>query len=123
VPVIQGRHLVPIGADQPVGNVAKAHRIDCSTVNQDFRYDVSGLSTVRFQGVFATGADTAVLTVYRSLDGCTPVAAGETVVPTTAPETMTDVIDVSADPFLIVRVTTADSGIFCNLFAYGKSSD
>jgi hypothetical protein len=118
--VIQGYFLQPIGADTAGGNVGKSHRIDCGTTNQDFRYDVSRLSTVRFQGVFDTGADTGVLTVYRSIDGCTVVAEGQTITPT---DTLTDVIDVSADPFIIVRVTTADSGIFVNLFAFGKASD
>jgi hypothetical protein len=111
--------LTPMSHPQSGGNNASSFAYDCTAAGLDLKYDVRAFSHVMFQGVFSAGANTAVFTVYRSLDGVTPLAL-ETPQTFSYTTLITGTIDVSGIPYLIVRLTTTDADITCNIFGFGK---
>lgn len=117
---LQWSYLYPLNALQGGGCTASPHTIPLDTTGVEVRYDVRQWEKFGLHAVFSAGANTGVLTAYRSIDGVN-VAALETAQTLTAgSDTMLDTVDVSGIGFIIVRVTTAESGDSVSLFAIGK---
>jgi hypothetical protein len=83
-------------------------------------YDVSTYATAAVQAVATGGWTTAVLTIYRSLDGVYvfPLSDPQTIGPS---DGITDTIDVAGCNYLIVRATTLEgSAAFAKVTAIAK---
>lgn len=112
---LQWAYLRPIGSDAGGSNTPCPYQIPLDTTLKEVRYDVREWTRVSLQSVFSAGASSGVLTVYGSLDGATPGPATAANQLTTTSGFM-ESMDVSAIGYLIVRVTTAESGKAVNLF-------
>lgn len=110
---LQWAYLQPLTAG--VGGSVTTAPIPLDTAGVETRYDVRGWSIVSFQAVFSPGASSGILTVYRSLDG-TSVGPATSAQELTTTNTMQDTLDVIGIGYLIVRVTTAESGKTVNLY-------
>lgn len=107
---------------RPIDPQVSDKTFDLNVTNNYLRYDVREWSTVAIAATKQTSWGTAVLTVYRSLDGYNPFAleTAETLGPG---DDVTGTIDTSAVPFLIVKVTTLEgSQKFADITATGKAS-
>lgn len=96
-------------------------RFDLNLAGNELRFDVRKYSAVNIQAVVVgTVWTTAVLTVYRSLDGATPAAleTPQTLGPGSA---MTNTIVTTAFGTLIVRLTTVEGGeAYASIAAMGS---
>ena len=105
--------------------IATQGRLELNSTQNELRYDVSKYELVTIQFKAETTWATAVITVYRSLDGVTafaletPVTVGPgTGTPAAA---MTPEIDVSSVSHLIVRVTTVEgSSLYVGVIMKGS---
>lgn len=120
--MIKPYFIAPLNASQPAGNDNQGFTLDLAATNADLRYDVSGVSKFNVQVNFLGGAASAVLTIYRSLDGVTPLAleSAQTLSAATAASLMTTTIDAAGFAYCIVRCTTAESGKTASIFVFGK---
>ena len=115
-------YIAAVDSGKPNGNTVNPFQMDVSTtLGTPVKFDVRPWSVASIQVGFSKATTTAVVTIYRSLDGQV-TSALETAQTLSASDLMSDAIDVTGIGYLHVACTTAEASVTANVVCMAKAS-